>query len=119
MCTAPAYGQDTQSGSNPLEYRLDLIIEFDSIVAEYLDRLLNHEMPGMAMLEWCEKAEGRAMGYPRAQQAFGEFYLSIKSCLKGDARRARIAFQRALRLMGSERYDVIKQHRIAAAKDQL
>ena len=87
-----------------VENRMELILEFDYMVAEFLDRLLRQEMPDVAMVEWCEKTEVRAMGYPKIQQAFGELYIAFRSYIKGDAKRTRIAFQQAHWLIANERY---------------
>ena len=96
------------SAADQVESRMELILEFNTISGEYLDRLFISEKPDLAMLEWCEKAELRAMGHSRIQQSFGELYLSMKSCIRGDARKARVAFQQALWLMASERYEIIE-----------
>ena len=90
-----------------LESRMDLILEFNSIVGEYLDNLFTNQKPDLAMLEWCEKAELRALGYSKIQQSYGELYISIKSCIRGDERKARIALQKAVWLMAGERYEVL------------
>lgn len=91
-----------------LESRMELILEFDALVAQYLDLLFDQKMPDVAMVEWCEKAEMRAIGYPRIQQAFGNLYTSIKSFIKGEARKSRLTLQQALWIMASERFEVIQ-----------
>ena len=94
--------------SQKLESRMELILEFNTIVSEFLDSLFMNEKPDLALLEWCEKAELRSAGHAKIQQSYGELYLSMKSCIKGDTRKARVAFQQALWLMGNERYEIIK-----------
>lgn len=91
-----------------LENRMELVLEFNTIVAEVLDSLFSNEKPDLAILEWCEKGEMRSAGHPRIQQAYGELYISIKSCIRGEAKKARIAFQQAVWLMASEQYEIIE-----------
>ncbi|MBN2467244.1 MAG: hypothetical protein JXD19_03750 [Deltaproteobacteria bacterium] len=110
MCAAAAAVADVTTVSDTtIESRMELIVEFDSLVAEFLDKLFRAETPDVAILEWCEKSEMRAAAYPAIRQAFGCLYVSIKSRIKGDVNRGRIAFQQAIRLMTRERYDLITQ----------
>ena len=104
---APA-AEKKQDDSEALENRMELILEFDAIVAQYFDLLFAQKVPDVALMEWCEKTELRAVGYPKVQQAFGELYDSIKSCIKGETVSARMSLQQALWLMASERYAAIQ-----------
>ena len=81
---APVFANATEETNENVENRMDLIIEFDCLVGEFLDKLFSAENPDVAMLEWCEKSEMRAMGYPQIKKAFGYLYISIKSRVKGD-----------------------------------
>jgi len=105
---APGFADSTEVNNNNLESRMDLIIEFDCLMGDFLDKLFSAKNPDVAMLEWCEKSEMRAIGYPQIQKAFGYLYISIKSRIKGDVNRGRITFQQAIRLMAGERYKIIK-----------